>query len=804
MKKLFKQLKSYKYYKQGMLIFAAIIIMSFFVGISMIMIKVTSSIKKSSADSAQQGTQYNTAANIVFLVRDQLQLIATDSYTKVLGFNWVNNTDLTKIVGKSTDIVQTIKILPKLGMETEYEDQFKPNSKNHLNIRKAATTNRGQTMMKKNSKAKTTGSQPTEATTYSVDAVINSPSSLTKFASRANTIGGYWVETKDVRIDPTDNTQAEYIFQIYSYICDKPLESGSMVCQDNGNIATYDQEVRIKRRCPYIVDNQLVVANDPGTDFYHLNCTCPCSTNCPDNSSNTGSGQLTNVSGCNCLDTTYYWDSAEGSCLPCPTGTTNDGQYDVSDVASCMCNNASKPYWNYGNKACEICPVNSSIDNTGAKLYTIVDVLLSQSAPGSMYNSSLSSQTYYYSKCVCPANYFLESAYTGPASNCLACPANCSACTSATTCTKCNTGYILSNNNCIEPVTCASNFYLDQTTNKCVVCPNKCLECTSNSNCTKCTADAFLKNGKCLTCDDIPPPPRPSSVPAYIKTWPPMFSWYFWNGSKCALCHYNGPGGDGNDGNYTYIGSDGNLHCDKFCQSPNLLTGCLGGGDYYCTGCAAPCQLGEYTTYDKLTYQPKCIPCADIGEPGCLKCGYYYNDGYGGLTWCNQCDAANGYAALVFHTSKFAVKGPACYQACPNNSSAKGTGPYLETINSIKCNCLDNNYTPVKIPGKALECISKDLAAKQSCPSGSFWCSDGSLSGCFTCPVFPTSISVCTGSNGTIKVDKCQRPTTANSICYGRTVGTGQSTGGWDSQTGLEEDCQCIDVHSASVSPCNK
>jgi hypothetical protein len=698
MKKLFRQFKNHKYYKQGMLIFAAIIIMSFFVGISMIMIKVTSSIKKSSADSAQQGTQYNTAANMVFLVRDQLQLIATNSYTKVLGFNWVNNTDLTKIVGKSTDIVQTIKILPKLGMETEYEDQFKPNSKNHKNIRKAATTNRGQSMMKKNSKNKdkdsSNNSQPTEATTYSVDAVINSPSSLTKFANRANTIGGYWVETKDIRIDPTDNTQAEYIFQIYGYVCDKSIETGSMICQENGNIATYDQEFRIKRRCPYIVDNQLVVANEPGTDFYHLNCTCPCSTNCPDNSSDTGTGQATNVSGCNCLDTTYYWDATGGSCLPCPTGTTTDGQYDASNITSCMCNDVNKPYWNFGNKLCEACPVNSSINNSGTKIYTIVEDIINQSASGSIYNTINKTQTTYDSKCACLPNYNSD-AYSG-CTKIVACPTNSSI-----------TGVGQSTNvsgcNCLD-----TTYYWDAAGGSCLPCPansatNGIYDQTDISAC-KCSTNispywyAGFQYGKgsCGACPKFSDLNNTGTNIDNITLDGIKFK-FNPNASSCRCAS-----------NYYYDkGSSGNcLACPVNCSTCISATMCSVCNDGYTLSngtCAAaiattPCPAGSSKTgtgQDTNVAECKCNTTSfywDSSKGSCEECpNNATTDGTGMQTYLNFCICHSTFGETRYIDAKANTQ-TACEQECkaqwPDRTIKNAT---IFAKQQEKCYCKENN-----------------------------------------------------------------------------------------------------------------
>ena len=59
------------------------------------------------------------------------------------------------------------------------------------------------------------------------------------------------------------------------------------------------------------------------------------------------------------------------------------------------------------------------------------------------------------------------------------CPANCSSCSSSSTCTVCNSGYTLKNGQCVKP------------------CPANCSECDSSGACAKCADGYELKNGAC-------------------------------------------------------------------------------------------------------------------------------------------------------------------------------------------------------------------------------------------------------------------------------------------------------------------
>lgn len=61
----------------------------------------------------------------------------------------------------------------------------------------------------------------------------------------------------------------------------------------------------------------------------------------------------------------------------------------------------------------------------------------------------------------------------------VACPSNCSSCSSSSTCTVCNSGYTLKNGQCVKP------------------CPANCSECDSSGACTKCADGYELKNGAC-------------------------------------------------------------------------------------------------------------------------------------------------------------------------------------------------------------------------------------------------------------------------------------------------------------------
>ena len=85
---------------------------------------------------------------------------------------------------------------------------------------------------------------------------------------------------------------------------------------------------------------------------------------------------------------------------------------------------------------------------------------------------------------------------------CLSCSNVCTVCQgSSKNCSKCISGYYLSNMNCVS--SCPSNSYLDAAALYCVGCTAPCDSCTANaSNCTSCllnynNSDYFYLAGQC-------------------------------------------------------------------------------------------------------------------------------------------------------------------------------------------------------------------------------------------------------------------------------------------------------------------
>jgi hypothetical protein len=79
---------------------------------------------------------------------------------------------------------------------------------------------------------------------------------------------------------------------------------------------------------------------------------------------------------------------------------------------------------------------------------------------------------------ICEGGFYLNTQ-----GDCEACALDCTACLSASQCTACQTGYALSNGNCILVATCNA----------------PCLVCDSRGGCIECNAGYVLQNGQCTS-----------------------------------------------------------------------------------------------------------------------------------------------------------------------------------------------------------------------------------------------------------------------------------------------------------------
>lgn len=108
----------------------------------------------------------------------------------------------------------------------------------------------------------------------------------------------------------------------------------------------------------------------------------------------------------------------------------------------------------------------------------------------------------------------------------VACPSNCSSCSSSSTCTVCNSGYTLKNGACEKKpvcpenadcsdgnVTCYSGYELKNGACVKPACSANCTACSSSTACTACDSGYSLIGGKCVAGTVAKCPPDSSISP---------------------------------------------------------------------------------------------------------------------------------------------------------------------------------------------------------------------------------------------------------------------------------------------------
>lgn len=82
---------------------------------------------------------------------------------------------------------------------------------------------------------------------------------------------------------------------------------------------------------------------------------------------------------------------------------------------------------------------------------------------------------------------------------CLVCPSTCKTCSSLTFCISCYTSTYLYNGTCLP--SCPVTLYPNVTTNNCDTCTSPCSTCTNLTNCLSCLdTTKFLVGGTCVPC----------------------------------------------------------------------------------------------------------------------------------------------------------------------------------------------------------------------------------------------------------------------------------------------------------------
>ena len=101
--------------------------------------------------------------------------------------------------------------------------------------------------------------------------------------------------------------------------------------------------------------------------------------------------------------------------------------------------------------------------------------------------------------------------YYKSGNKCYECPTGCASCSSSTSCSSCESGYTLSSGKCIRPCdsgcsscdtstgkcnTCKSGYFKNNL-GRCTACPAGCSSCSSSSSCSKCASGYTMIGNQC-------------------------------------------------------------------------------------------------------------------------------------------------------------------------------------------------------------------------------------------------------------------------------------------------------------------
>ncbi len=758
-------------HKRGLLILAAMILMTLFLGLSSVLIKITASTQKTSVGVIQHLNLNDETFNAAKLVANILENDATTNDTNKTGFNWVNYSTPSSSVGQSAPTytstngqVYILNPLPPSGSPPIYKNSYITDT--FLDMQKVAIAVNSSSVVP---------SFYTDSTTTKV----NIFPSVAGWST--NNGGGYLVEFlgSSLYTSDTSNKTASYTFQIRPYACDK-VGSAATMCLQGSNIATASLVAQVTRSCPKTLNadgtyTQLIVPGSPsaavpGTDFYHLNCACP------------------QQSGINGVIDSY------GNCSYCPTGCS-------SCLSATDCTSCNSGYYLSGG-TCNVCPSNATCSG-GTATFSCQNGF---SASGST--------------CSCSSGYTTSS---GGVTTCNSCPtyANCNGGTSFT----CPTGFTKGTNSC----TCNSSNYISGsgTTASCNSCPTyaSCNGGTSftcptgftkgTSSCTCSSSNYISGSGTTTSCNACPTYATCNGGSSF--TCPTGFTK---GTSSCTCSGSNYISGSGTTASCnscpTYATCNGgtSFTCPtNFTKGTSSCT-CSGaisgsGTSATCSGCPtyASCSGGTFTCQTGFTTGTNSCTCSIsnyISGSGtsatCNSCPTYATCN-GGTSFTCQTGFTTGTSSCTCSSSNY-ISGSgtsASCNACPIYASCSGgtsfTCPTGFTTGTSSCTCGSSNY--ISGSGTSASC--------NACPTYAS-CSGGTS---FTCPTgFTTGTSSCTCS-GTISGSGAGATCTAvcngyvsNGVCHACSPGcltcTGPGLAMPNDVNGLTVGCTSCDPNSST------
>ncbi len=244
----------YNFNNQAMLIFAAMMLMSFFMGISAVMAKITITMKKTSTSSLTTWKQDIQVQNILAVISYQL---LNASNPTGLGVTWRNNID-TSDTGTYSNFPLSGTISMLANNPANSLKSTTPNTWTNPFV--TAEDDPDFSIINTRHIATTTGTSYQLGTLSSLGLIIPQ-------------YGGYLVET--IHVQSNGTTGATYFLKISAYVCDSG--STNSTCYANSNISASSMVITTTRTCPNNIgppSTQQHVASDPGDSFYNLKCIC--------------------------------------------------------------------------------------------------------------------------------------------------------------------------------------------------------------------------------------------------------------------------------------------------------------------------------------------------------------------------------------------------------------------------------------------------------------------------------------------------------------------------------------------------
>ena len=458
----------------------------------------------------------------------------------------------------------------------------------------------------------------------------------------------------------------------------------------------------------------------------------PCPYNCK--TCNTSSSTC-DASGC---DTHFWRDGSNFLCKPCTQGCNGS----CSDTIGCS--SANEGWISLSGSTgptkcetgCKVCTSSGSCTTCFSTYYKDGTGTCTICPPGCVctdYTNNLSSVG--CTSCIVDGQYYYSS------NSCVACEANCLACSSTTICTKCDNPnhYFISTADCIYSgdgcsttgVTGCSikkDGYMIDGSNITQKCTDiGATNCSPVATAIACESNYYLSSGNCIQCywgctacntSGCQSSSNVQNGFYYVAGTPNTVDDCRVAKTNCKQCSSAGTCGTCQE-NY-YVTGGNCVGCSEGCASGNCLTGTSG-----CSGCVA----GSYYVYDSSNKVCKfceegCSACSS-SYPNCDTCMTGWFKPSGASTTCQKCsekcDVCTNSQTCTTCTTGFWLYDFIC-QPCPAACTS----------------CTDLQTCTAVVVGYYLNSNRKATACPTNCSS----CQDGI--GCVTC-VTGTIINNSTG-----------------------------------------------------------